>query len=256
MKIESLISIKTVQEIEVLRKAGKILASIIRELTCSLKSGMTTQAIDDVATSLIESHGVEAAFKGYRGFPGAVCVSVNQQVVHGVPGPRLILEGDLVSIDIGIIYQKYYSDTAVTVGIGKIKPKLQMLLEVTRTALYKGIAQAKVGNHLSDISAAVQGHVEAQGLSVVRDFVGHGIGQKLHEPPEIPNFGLPHRGPVLKEGMVFAIEPMVNLGTWQTKILGDGWTVETADGQHSAHFEHTIAVAANGPEILTENGSI
>jgi methionyl aminopeptidase len=196
--------------------------------------------------------GVSPAFKGYRGFPGCVCVSVNDEVVHGIPGSRLLCDGDIVSLDVGIIHRDYYSDTAVTVGIGEVSKALRHLLEVTYQSLYEGIKEARVNNRLSDISHAIQKFVESHNLSVVRDFVGHGIGKNLHEDPEIPNFGPPHMGPLLKEGMVFAIEPMVNLGTWQTKISSDGWTVRTVDGKPSAHFEHTIAIAAGGPEILTE----
>ena len=251
MKTKDSIRIKTPAEIDILRKAGKILASIIRELEGSLKSGMTTKDIDKVAEELIRRANVLPAFKGYRGFPGCACVSVNEEVVHGIPGSKVIKEGDIVSIDVGIIHDDYYSDTAVTVGIGRLNDACQKLLEVTRESLYAGIAQAKPLNHLSDISAAIQQHVEKNKFSVVRNFVGHGIGKHLHEEPEIPNFGEPHQGPVLKEGMVFAIEPMVNLGRHQTKILSDGWTVVTEDGKPSAHFEHTIAITNKGPEILT-----
>jgi len=247
-----LIKIKTPEEIETLRKAGKILASIVKELKRSLKSEMTTREIDALAEKLIAGHQVKPAFKGYRGFPGSVCTSVNHEVVHGIPGEKIIKDGDIVSIDVGIVYNDYFSDTAFSVGFGKIHPKLEELLEVTEQSLYKGIAQAVVSNHLTDISFAIQQFVEAHHFSVVRDFVGHGIGSSLHEDPEIPNFGQPHNGPILKEGMVFAIEPMVNLGTWQTKILPDGWTVVTADGKPSAHFEHTIAITKSGPEILTK----
>lgn len=247
-----MIKIKSSEEIETLRKAGKILASIVKELKCSLKTNMTTQDINAAAEELISRHQVRSAFKGYRGFPGSVCVSINQEVVHGIPGDRLIKDGDIVSIDVGIIYNNYYSDTAFTLGIGRIHPKLEKLLKVTEHSLYKGIAQAVVNNHLSDISFAIQQFVEANHFSVVRDFVGHGIGSSLHEDPEIPNFGPAHNGPILKEGMVFAIEPMVNMGTWQTKILPDGWTVVTADGKPSAHFEHTVAITSKGPDILTK----
>ncbi len=251
MKREPLIKIKTPQEIELLRRAGKILASIVTELKRSLKSGMTTKDIDREVERLIELHRVKPAFKGYRGFPACACVSVNEQVVHGIPGDRVVKDGDVVSIDVGIIYKNYFADTAFTLGLGTISSELKNLLKVTEESLYQGIAKARVGSHLSDISATVQEYVEANHLSVVRDFVGHGIGRALHEDPEIPNFGKPGEGPLLKEGMVFAIEPMVNLGVWNTKILEDGWTVVTKDSLPSAHFEHTIAVTAAGPEILT-----
>ncbi len=251
MKTKDSIRIKTPAEIDILRKAGKILASIIRELESSLKSGMTTKDIDATAELLIRRAHVLPAFKGYRGFPGCACVSVNEEVVHGVPGSKVVKDGDVVSIDVGIIHDDYYSDTAVTVGIGKIDEKCRKLLEVTRESLYIGIEQARPNNRLSDISSAIQRHVEKNKLSVVRNYVGHGIGRQLHEEPEIPNFGEPNKGPVLQEGMVFAIEPMVNLGRYQTRILPDGWTVVTDDGKPSAHFEHTVAITNKGPEILT-----
>ena len=251
MKTTNSISIKTAQEIAILRDAGKILAEINEDLKRSLKEGITTREVDQVAEQLIRQKGVIPAFKGYRGFPGCVCVSVNEEVVHGVPGSRMLRGGDIVSLDVGIIYKDYYSDAALTVGIGTIKAALKKFLDVTRQSLDRGIEQARVGNHLSDISHAIQTFVEANHFSIVRDFVGHGIGRNLHEDPEIPNFGPAHNGPVLKEGMVFAIEPMVNMGTWQTKILDDGWTVVTQDGAPSAHFEHTVVITVKGPEILT-----
>ncbi len=252
MKIKDPIRIKSEDELKVLREAGRILAAIIKDLKGSLKSGVKTRDIDKEAESLIAQYKVKPAFKGYRGFPASVCLSINEEVVHGIPGERVLKDGDVVSLDVGIIHNNYFSDTAVTVGIGEIEPRLKELLEVTEASLYKGIAQAKVDNHLSDISHAVQDFVEANHFSVVRDFVGHGIGRMLHEEPEIPNFGPPHCGPVLKEGMVLAIEPMVNIGSWHTKILSDGWTVVTSDGKPSAHFEHTIAITSKGPEILTK----
>ena len=251
MKTTNSISIKTAQEIVILRDAGKILAEIIEDLKRSLKEGITTREVDQAAEKLIRQRAVVPAFKGYRGFPGCVCISVNEEVVHGVPGNRLLRAGDIVSLDVGIIHKEYYSDTALTVGIGTIRDALKKLLDVTSQSLDKGIEQARVGNHLSDISHAIQTFVEANHFSIVRDFVGHGIGKSLHEDPEIPNFGAAHNGPILKEGMVLAIEPMVNMGTWQTKILDDGWTVVTQDGAPSAHFEHTVAITAKGPEILT-----
>lgn len=252
MTASNQIKLKTPQEIKILQKAGRILSSIVQDVTRSLKPGMTTREIDAIAEKLIADHNVLPAFKGYRGFPACCCISVNEEVVHGIPGSKVVREGDIVSIDVGIIYRDYYSDTAVTVGVGKINPKLQELLDVTKRALYEGIAQARVGNKLGDISRAVQDYVEARHFSVVRDFVGHGIGKNLHEAPEVPNFGLAHTGPDLQEGMVLAIEPMVNVGTWKTKIREDGWTVVTLDGQPSAHFEHSLAITADGPLILTE----
>lgn len=251
MKSKDSIRIKSPEEIDILRKAGRILASIIQELERSLKSGMTTKDIDLKAEDLIRRANVLPAFKGYRGFPGCACISVNEEVVHGIPGPRVVKDGDIVSIDVGIIHDDYYSDTAVTVAIGKVDEECRRLLEVTQEALFKGIEKAWPENRLTDISSAVQQHVEKNRLSVVRNFVGHGIGKQLHEEPEIPNFGEPHQGPILREGMVFAIEPMVNLGRHQTKILPDGWTVVTEDGKPSAHFEHTVAITKKGPEVLT-----
>lgn len=245
------IKIKSPEEVEACAQSGRLLAEIVRDLLRSLKSGMTTGDVDAVCEKLIAGRNVKPAFKGYRGYPGCACVSINEEVVHGIPGPKVIRDGDIVSLDIGIIHNGFFSDTAVTVGVGAISPELNNLLQVTERALQIGIAQARVNNRLSDISNAIQNFVESKGYSVVRDFVGHGIGRNLHEEPEIPNFGPPHQGPVLEAGMVLAIEPMVNMGAWQTKILDDGWTVETLDGKPSAHFEHTIAVTQEGPRILT-----
>ena len=201
---------------------------------------------------MIAARGCQAAFKGYRGYPASACVSVNEEIVHGIPSAgKVIQDGDIVSVDAGLIYNGYYADMAVTVPVGNVDPEVMRLLEVTRESLLKGIAQARAGEHLSNISHAVQSYAEANGCSVVRDFVGHGIGQHLHEDPEILNYGPPHLGPVLQEGMVFCIEPMLNLGTWQTRILEDGWTVVTADGKPSAHFEHMVSIREGEPEILT-----
>ncbi len=252
MRTKNSISIKSDDELKILREGGIILSSIIKELKGSLTPNITTHEVDQIAENLISNRNVKPAFKGYRGFPGCVCASVNEEVVHGIPSGRMLLEGDILSIDIGIIHKEFYMDSAITVGIGKIKPEFERLLAITQESLYKGIDQACVNNQVSDISHAIQTLVEAHEYSIVRDFVGHGIGRNLHEDPEIPNFGPPHTGPVLKEGMVLAIEPMVNLGTWKTKILKDGWTVATEDGKFSAHFEHTIAITKNGPEILTK----
>ncbi|MCA9400611.1 MAG: type I methionyl aminopeptidase [Candidatus Omnitrophica bacterium] len=251
MRTDYSIKIKTEEEIAIMREAGKILASVIDEVRCSLKIGMTTKEVDIVTEKAIEARKVIPAFKGYRGFPGCACISVNEEVVHGIPGTKVVQEGDIVSLDVGVIHKGYYSDTAVTFPVGKIPVHLETLLDVTQQALFKGIEQAKVNNRLSDISHAIQVYAEERNFSIVRDFVGHGIGKNLHEDPEIPNFGSPHEGPILKEGMVFAIEPMVNVGTWETVILDDGWTVVTKDGKCSAHFEHCVAITKEGPEILT-----
>jgi len=252
MKTTNSISIKSQEELQLLREGGKILSALVEELKCSLTSGKTTKEIDETAEGLMEQFQVIPAFKGYRGFPGCVCMSINEEVVHGIPSDRVLKEGDIVSLDVGIIHNDYYSDTAVTVSIGNISREIRRLLNVTQESLFKGIEQACENNHLTDISHAIQKHVETAGFSVVREFVGHGIGKKLHEDPEIPNFGPPHNGPLLKKGMVFAIEPMVNMGDWPTKILEDHWTVVTQDGKPSAHFEHCVAITKGGPQILTK----
>jgi len=251
MKIKNAIKLKTPEEIEILRKGGKILSSIVQELQRSLTPGMTTKAIDQKTEALMLRENVTAAFKGYRGFPAATCISVNQEVVHGIPNNRVIKEGDIVSIDVGIKYRSYFVDTAISAGIGRLSPESQRLLDVTRESLQRGINEARAGKHVSDISNAIQRYVESHGFSVVRSFVGHGIGEELHEDPEIPNFGPPNQGAILQEGMVLAIEPMVNMGRYHTRVLNDGWTVVTEDGKPSAHFEHTIVVTQSAPEILT-----
>ncbi|MBF0387336.1 MAG: type I methionyl aminopeptidase [Candidatus Omnitrophica bacterium] len=245
------IRIKTPEELLILREGGRILADIFEEIKNSVKVGMTTGEVDQVADSLIKRNNVVAAFKGYRGFPACACISVNEEVIHGIPGKRVLKDGDIVGVDIGIIFQNYYSDMAVTLAVGILEPNRQKLLDVTRQALLHGIAKARAGNRLSDISFAIQSYVESKGFSVVRDFVGHGIGRKLHEDPEIPNYGSPNHGPLLKTGMVFAIEPMVNMGLARTKVLSDGWTAITADKKPSAHFEHSVAITESGPLILT-----
>jgi len=247
-----LIEIKSKEEIEKLRLAGKVLSKIVSELKSRVKPGIRTQEVDAWAEDLIKKNGALAAFKGYRGFPANVCVSVNEEVVHGIPNERKVEEGDIVGIDIGIALDGFFSDTAFTLNIGKVSSQKQKLVEATRKALELGIAKAKINNHLSDISAAIQKFVEAQGFSVVRDFVGHGIGRRMHEEPEIPNFGLAGQGPLLKAGMVLAIEPMVNTGSWEVEILSNGWTAVTRDRKPSAHFEHTVAITENGTEVLTK----
>ncbi|MCM8771279.1 MAG: type I methionyl aminopeptidase, partial [Candidatus Omnitrophica bacterium] len=218
----------------------------------NLKVGMTTKELDQLAERLIREENAEPAFLGYQGFPNCLCISINEEVVHGIPSERKLKEGDMVSLDLGINYKGYFSDCAVTLPIGRIDARRRRLLAVTKKALELGIKKARPGNHLSDISYAIQSYVEAYGFSVVRQFVGHGVGLKIHEEPQIPNFGQPHRGAVLKAGMVLAIEPMVNMGTWEVEILGDGWTAVTKDRLPSCHFEHTVAVTENGPQILTQ----
>ncbi|PIP21084.1 MAG: type I methionyl aminopeptidase [Candidatus Omnitrophica bacterium CG23_combo_of_CG06-09_8_20_14_all_40_11] len=246
-----MIPIKSKEDLKMLKKSGKILSKIMHRLQKFIRIGVSTIEIDQLAEKLIKDAFVISAFKGYNGFPANICISVNEQVVHGIPGQERLKEGDIVSLDAGINYKGYFSDAAITLPVGRIDSKLQKLIEVTRNALSEGIKQARINNHLSDISYAIQTCVESQGFSVVRQFVGHGIGCSLHEDPQIPNFGLPHQGEVLKKGMVFAIEPMVNLGSWECKILDNGWTAVTKDGLPSAHFEHTVAITEEGPEILT-----
>ncbi|MDD4940428.1 MAG: type I methionyl aminopeptidase [Candidatus Omnitrophica bacterium] len=246
-----MIPVKSPQDLAVMRSAGKILADILRAVQQAIKAGVTTGELDRCAARLMEGAKVESAFLGYRGYPGTVCVSINDEVVHGIPGSRLIREGDIVSLDMGIRYKGFYSDAAVTVPVGNAPPDAKRLIDVTRKSLSAGIRQMRAGNRLSDISHAIQQCAEQAGYGVVRQFVGHGIGVALHEDPEIPNFGMKGRGPVLTEGMVFAIEPMINQGTWECEVLDDGWTAVTADGKLSAHWEHTVALTEKGAEILT-----
>jgi len=234
-----------------MRQAGEILARIMQKLENCIRLGISTRDIDRLAEELLCQEKVASAFKGYRGFPATVCTSVNEEIVHGIPGERVLNQGDIIGLDLGINYEGYFSDVAVTLAVGAINPRKKKLLEVTKEALSEGIKEAEVDNYLMNISCAIQNYVERNGFSVVRQFVGHGIGRSLHEEPEVPNFGRPNQGPVLKKGMVLAIEPMVNMGTWESLILENGWTAVTKDGMPSAHFEHTVAVTENGPEILT-----
>jgi methionyl aminopeptidase len=228
-------------------------AKVLEELKTYIKEGLTTKQIEQFVENLIIKMGGIPAFKGYRGYPASACISINEQVVHGIPSEKVFVkEGDIVSVDVGVLYESFYGDAAYTYPVGKISDEAQRLLKVTEEALYKGIAEARVGNRIGDISSAIQRHVESNGFSVVRAFVGHGIGRSLHEEPQIPNFGTKGVGPKLKKGMTLAIEPMVNAGTYGVKILSDGWTAVTEDGSLSAHFEHTIAVTDNEPEILTK----
>lgn len=247
-----MIPLKSEKDIQMLRISGEISARIMKKLQEAINIGITTGEIDRLAAELAQKENAIPAFKNYRGFPANICTSVNEEIVHGIPGVRRLKEGDIVSLDLGINYGGYYTDLAVTLPVGKINARLKKLIEVTKNALYKGIKEARVNSRLSDISYAVQGYAESFGFSVVRDFVGHGIGLNLHEEPEIPNFGRPNQGPALKSGMVFAIEPMVNMGGWESKILENGWTAVTRDGSASAHFEHTVAITERGPEIITK----
>jgi len=247
-----MIPLKSPKDLTRLKRSGVILASVMQKLQDALRPGMTTLEIDLLSAELIHKEKALAAFKGYQGFPGSTCVSVNEEIVHGIPGARVILEGDIVSIDLGVNYEGFFSDMAVTLPVGKVEADRLKLIAAAKQALDIGIKQAQVGNYLTDISHSIQIFVEGQGFSVVRQFVGHGIGTALHEEPEIPNFGRPGLGPLLKSGMVLAIEPMINLGSWECKIMENGWTAVTADGAPSAHFEHTVAVTDQGPVILTK----
>jgi methionyl aminopeptidase len=247
-----MIPLKSEKELQLLRAAGAILAGVMNKVQRLVSEGVTTAELDRIAEELIIKEGALPAFKGYRGFPATICASVNEEIVHGIPGQRRLKEGDIVSLDIGINYQGYFSDTAVTLPVGKVSAAKKNLIEVTKKALAEGIRQAKAENYLSDISYSIQTFVERHGFSVVREFVGHGIGSMLHEEPEIPNYGKAHEGPKLKSGMVLAIEPMVNTGTWESKILENGWTAVTKDGLPSAHFEHTVAITDKGAIVLTK----
>jgi len=246
-----MIELKNASQLAKMRVAGRIVAQTLEIVRANVRPGVTTGELDRLAEEHIRKHGAVPAFKGYHGFPATLCTSVNEQVVHGIPGLRKLEPGDIISIDCGAVIDGYFGDAAITLPVGEVAPELQALLTVTEESLYLGLAQAKQGNRLFDISHAVQAHVEGHGFSVVRDYVGHGIGRAMHEEPQIPNFGKPGRGPRLEVGMVLAIEPMVNMGTYEVRTLDDHWTVVTKDGRASAHFEHTVAVTENGPEILT-----
>jgi methionyl aminopeptidase len=242
---------KSQAEIELMREAGAILAEALAHLQSLARPGITLLELDREADRFIRGRGCIPGFVGYQGYQNAICTSVNDQVVHGIPTNRKLREGDLLSLDAGLIYGGFWADAGLTVAVGKISPGAQRLMDVTRESLDVGIEQAQVGNRIGDISAAVQQHVEAAGFSVVRQFVGHGIGRDMHEDPQVPNFGLAGRGPLLKPGMVLAIEPMVNAGSPEVALLGDGWTVVTVDHSLSAYFEHSVAITLDGPEILT-----
>ncbi len=231
--------------------ANRIVAEILEGVKELIRPGVETLELDDAAQEMCRRRGVEPAFKGYRGYPRSICISVNEEVVHGIPGPRRLKEGDLVSLDFGVKYDGYYGDAALTVGVGEVSPQARQLTETTEKSLYAGIAAVRVGGHLSDISHAVQTVVEAAGFGVIRDFVGHGIGRSLHEDPQIPNFGPPGRGPRLQAGMTLAIEPMTAAGSWKVRILPDGWTAVTEDGSLAAHFEHSVALTESGVMILS-----
>jgi methionyl aminopeptidase len=243
---------KSPQELETMRRAGRITAEARDRVSAAVRPGITTGDLDAVAEEAIRSAGATPSFQGYKGFPASICTSVNEEIVHGIPGKRVLKEGDLISLDVGAIWEGYHGDSAVTVFVGEPpSDQAEKLVRVTEEALEAGISQIRAGGRLSDIGHAVQQVVEGAGFSVVREYVGHGIGRSLHEDPQIPNYGPPGRGIELRPGLVIAVEPMVNMGGWETRALEDGWTVVTADGSLSAHFEHTIAVTEDGPEILT-----
>lgn len=243
---------KSKREIDIMRKAGRLVAQTHELLAQKVKEGITTKEIDKIAEEFILKQGAKPSFKGYQGFPNTVCIAVNEVVVHGIPDSYQLKNGDIIGLDLGAIVDGYHGDAARTLAIGEVSNDAKKLLKTTQQTLVKGIKEARIGNRLTDISNAVQKHAEGAGYSVVRKFVGHGIGKALHEDPQIPNFGRPGRGPRLKEGMVLAIEPMVNLGTHKVKTLDDGWTVVTKDRKLSAHFEDTIVITKSGPEILTQ----
>lgn len=246
-----MIELKSKREIETIKKASEIVAKAHEYVAEIIKPGITTAEIDQKVEAFIISKGGISATKGYAGFPGALCLSVNEEVVHGIPGTREIKDGDIVSVDIVVKFEGYHGDAARTIAVGNVSEEAKKLIEVTEQSFFEGIKYAKEGFRLSDISHAIQKYVEDNGFSVVRDYVGHGIGKQMHEDPQIPNFGLPNRGPRLKKGMVLAIEPMVNEGVFQVKVLGDDWTVVTKDGKLSAHYENTIVITDDEPEILT-----
>jgi len=246
-----MVVLKSSQEVARMREAGRIVAEVLARLREKVAPGVTTAELDAVAYRIIVGYGAKPSFKGYRGFPASLCVSVNEEIVHGIPGKRVLREGDIVSLDVGAIYRGYQGDAAITLGVGKVNGTAQHLMEVAAEALQAGIAQSRFGKRTGDISWAIQQCAERNGYSVVREYTGHGIGREMHEDPQIPNFGDRGRGVLLKPGMTFALEPMVTVGDYHTSVLDDNWTVVTRDGQLSAHFEHTIAVTEGEPEILT-----
>ncbi len=248
---EDRIILKSPPEIEKMRGSNRIVAEILEEIKRKVRPGVTTLELDELAEGLAARHKARPAFKGYNGYPATLCTSVNEEVIHGIPSSRVLEEGDILSLDFGVVYDGFYGDAAVTVPVGEISAEARRLVRTAEEALYLAIEQARSGNRLLDISAAVQRHVESRSFSVVRDFVGHGIGKSLHEKPQVPNFGVPGRGVRLKPGMTLAIEPMINAGRPEVRVLEDGWTAVTKDGSLSAHFEHSVAILENGPVILS-----
>ncbi|MCS6806231.1 MAG: type I methionyl aminopeptidase [Acidobacteriota bacterium] len=247
-----MIRLRTRSEIEKIHHAGQIVAEVLRDLRAMIEPGITTRELDRYAEWKIRSRGAIPTFKGYRGFPASLCTSINEEIVHGIPSDRKLREGDIIGIDCGATYRGYVGDAAMTVIVGEAPPEVKQLVADTEASLYRAIEQARVGNRLHDISYAVQQYAEARGYGIVRDYCGHGVGTKMHEDPQVPNYGKPGTGPKLRPGLVLAIEPMLNLGTHQVEVAADGWTVVTADRKPSAHFEHTIAITEDGPIILTQ----
>ena len=251
------ITVKSERELDLMREAGSIIAEAKAAVKDALAPGVTSLEMDALAEEIIKKRGAIPSFKGYQPaphmppFPATICFSFNEEIVHGIPNDRKMQMGDIVSIDFGAIVEGYHGDSAFTAGVGTISASAQKLIDVTAESLVEGIKKAEIGNRLTDISNAIQIHAESGGFAVVREYVGHGIGRALHEEPQIPNYGTPGRGPILREGMVFAIEPMLNVGTWKTKVMADGWTIVTEDGELSAHSEHTVAITSKGPEVLT-----
>ena len=250
------IIIKSEREIAIMRQSGRIVATVLDILSRQLRPGMKTKELDIIAAREVERLGGKPSFKGYRGFPANLCVSVNDEIVHGIPGERVLHQGDIVSLDFGASFRGFQGDAAVTTGVGEISSPARELVETTEGVLQAGIAAARYGARLGDISATIQNYAESRGYSVVREYTGHGIGREMHEEPQIPNFGLPETGPVLKKGMTLALEPMVNVGDWRTRVDNDHWTVVTADGSLSAHFEHTIAITDGEAEVLTSQEGV
>jgi methionyl aminopeptidase len=242
---------KTEAEIAAMKRGSQIVAEVLAGLKAMVKPGISTKTLDEFAETTAREMGALPAFKGYRGYPASLCASINEVIIHGIPSSRMLKEGDIIGLDFGVLYDGFYGDAAVTIPVGEVSLKAKQLIAAAETAFYKGIAQMKTGNRVSDISHAVQTYVESQGFSVIRSFVGHGIGHSLHEEPQVPNFGLPGRGPKIKEGLTLAIEPMIAAGDWQEEVLDDGWTAVTKDRSWSAHFEHTVALTPGGVEILS-----
>ncbi|MFC1512479.1 type I methionyl aminopeptidase [bacterium] len=248
-----MIIIKKETDINSMRKSGRILSKVMNSLVENTNEGVTTKYLDNIAYDLIQGYGAYPSFLGYNGFPGSICTSINDEVVHGIPSTeRVLYSGDVLSVDIGVVFDGFHADMAVTVPIGEVSKKVKQLINTTKQALYDGINKCRIGNRVGDIGNAIENLVKRNGFSVVREYVGHGIGKSLHEEPQIPNFGLKNTGAKLVQGMALALEPMVNMGTWRTRVENDQWTVTTKDGMPSVHFEHTILVTDNEPEILTE----